>query len=56
MKIQLDANHQLQLDAVAAVTDLFDGQPQGLLSLPSLYFGSLFPVMQHPCPQKGPGP
>jgi type III restriction enzyme len=24
-----DANQQFQLDAVAAVTDLFDGQPQG---------------------------
>lgn len=29
MKLQSDANQQFQLDAVAAVTDLYDGQPQG---------------------------
>jgi hypothetical protein len=29
MKLQFDPNQPYQLDAVAAVTDLFDGQPQG---------------------------
>jgi type III restriction enzyme len=30
VKLQFDANQHFQLDAVAAVADLFEGQAQGL--------------------------
>lgn len=41
MKIQFDPNQQFQLDAVAAVTDLFDGQPQGAPEYAVIDQGSL---------------
>jgi type III restriction enzyme len=45
MKIKFDSNQEFQLDAVAAVTDLFDGQPQGapefsIITIPAI--GGLF--------------
>jgi type III restriction enzyme len=45
MKLQFDANQPYLLDAIAAVVDLFDGQPQGapLFSVIRLgEFGELF--------------
>ena len=29
MKLEFDPNQQFQLDAIEAITDLFEGQPQG---------------------------
>ena len=29
MKLHFDSNHAFQLDAMAVLTDIFDGQPQG---------------------------
>jgi type III restriction enzyme len=46
MKLQFDPNQPYQLDAVAAVTDLFDGQPQGAPDYAVIHvegMGELFP-------------
>ena len=39
MKLQFGANQPYQLDAVAAVTDLFDGQPQGAANFSVIQVG-----------------
>ncbi|MCB0102266.1 MAG: DEAD/DEAH box helicase family protein [Anaerolineales bacterium] len=44
MKIHFDPNQQFQLDAVAAVTDLFEGQPQSASSMTPIHVGD-FGVM-----------
>ena len=45
MKIHFDPNQQFQLDAVAAVTNLFEGQPQSASSITPIHvgdFGEIF--------------
>jgi hypothetical protein len=41
VKLQFDPNQSFQLDAVAAVTDLFDGQPQGAPEYAVINLGSM---------------
>src|SRR5687768_7011504 len=41
MKLQFDPNQTFQRDAVAAVTDLFDGQPQGAPEYAVIQMGAL---------------
>ncbi len=41
MRLQFDPNQSFQLEAVAAVTDLFDGQPQAAPEFSIIRVGSM---------------
>ena len=46
MKLQFDPNQQYQLNAVAAMTDLFEGQPQGAPEYSVVHVGGMVASLQ----------